>query len=287
MPEVERHMTLVYVEPIGTGNSGRLDDPSGYTLDRYVRQVDGLIEHLGQERTYVLGHSYGGFVAQRYALLYPGRLAGLILYDTSPTTTQDFHADIGENLGRFAGRNADEPWLADTMAAWQEVSAATADPDVSDEQLTGIFHRMFPAYLADYRGRQREFAPTLAGVARVRRARPRRRAHAARREGRARVHHGSDAHHRRPARRHLLASVVAPPSRGHSRLGASRLRRERPLCALRRARNLLLGDPRVDRGLVCRSGLRVRQSGDLPPGERLCLKGEWRVQPEYGPVFGT
>ena len=72
MPEVERHMTLVYVEPIGTGNSGRLDDPSGYTLDRYVRQVDGLIEHLGQERTYVLGHSYGGFVAQRYALLYPG-----------------------------------------------------------------------------------------------------------------------------------------------------------------------------------------------------------------------
>jgi proline iminopeptidase len=164
MPEVERHMTLVYVEPIGTGNSGRLDDPSGYTLDRYVRQVDGLIEHLGQERTYVLGHSYGGFVAQRYALLYPGRLAGLILYDTSPTTTQDFHADIGENLGRFAGRNADEPWLADTMAAWQEVSAATADPDVSDEQLTGIFHRMFPAYLADYRGRQREFAPTLAGV---------------------------------------------------------------------------------------------------------------------------
>ncbi len=164
MPEVERHMTLVYIEPIGTGNSGRLEDPNHYTLDRYVRHVDGLVGHLGLEKVYLLGYSYGGFVAQRYALRHPERLAGLILYDTSPTTTQDFQVDIGENLGRFAGRHAGEPWLADTMAAWQEMSVVTADSNVSDEQLTGIFHRMFPAYLADYAGQQREFAPMLARV---------------------------------------------------------------------------------------------------------------------------
>lgn len=164
MPELERHITLVYIEPIGTGNSGRLDDPRGYTLARYVRYVDGLIEHLGLEKAYLLGHSYGGFVAQRYALHHPERLSGLILYDTSPTTTEDFYADVGENLNRFAERHADEPWLADTMAAWQEVFVATADSNVSDEQLTSIFHRMFPVYLADYAGREHEFAPMLAQV---------------------------------------------------------------------------------------------------------------------------
>lgn len=164
MPEVERYMTLVYIEPIGTGSSGRLEDPSGYTLDRYVRQVDSLLEHLRLEKIYMLGHSYGGFVAQRYALHHPDRLAGLILYDTSPTTTEDFSADIGENLGRFAERHANEPWLGDTMAAWQEVFVATADSNVSDEQLTSIFHRMFPVYLADYAGREHEFAPKLAQV---------------------------------------------------------------------------------------------------------------------------
>lgn len=162
MPEVERYMTLVYIEPIGTGNSGRLVDPRGYTLDRYARYVDGLIEHLGLEKAYLLGHSHGGFVAQRYALQRPERLAGLVLYDTSPTTTQDFYADIGENLNRFAERHADEPWLADTMAAWQEVFVATADSNVSDEQLTSILHRMFPIYLADYVGREHEFAPLAA-----------------------------------------------------------------------------------------------------------------------------
>ena len=161
MPEVERHMTLVYIEPIGTGNSGRLEDPKDYTLDRYGRHVDGLIEHLGLEKAYLLGHSHGGFVAQRYALRYPGRLAGMILYDTSPTTTEDFYDDMGENLGRFAERHANEPWLADTMAAWQEAFAAS---NLSDEQFTSILRRMFPVYFADYAGREHEFAPIVAQV---------------------------------------------------------------------------------------------------------------------------
>jgi proline iminopeptidase len=161
MPEAERHMTLIYIEPIGTGTSGRLEDPRGYTLDRYARYVDGLIAHLGLERAFLLGHSHGGFVAQRYALQHPERVSGLILYDTSPTTAEDFSADMGENLNRFAERHADEPWLADTMAAWAEVSAAYSDPDATDEQLTSIFRRMFPVYLADYAGRGHEFASML------------------------------------------------------------------------------------------------------------------------------
>lgn len=161
MPEVERHMTLVYVEPIGTSNSGRLSDPRGYTLDRYARHVDGLIEHLGLEKAYLVGHSHGGFVTQRYALQYPGRLAGMILYDTSPTTAEDFYDDIGGNLGRFAERHANEPWLADTMAAWQEVFAAS---NFSDEQFTSMLHRMFSVYFADYAGREHEFAPIVAQI---------------------------------------------------------------------------------------------------------------------------
>lgn len=159
MPEIERRLTMVYIEPIGTGDSGRLADARGYTLDRYARHVDGLIEHLGLEKAYLLGHSHGGFVAQRYALQHPGRLAGLLLYDTSPTTTEDFYDDIGENLGRFAERHADEPWLADTMAAWQEVFAAS---NLSDEHLTSILRRMLPVYFADYAGREHEFAPIVA-----------------------------------------------------------------------------------------------------------------------------
>ena len=162
MPEVEQHLTLVYIEPIGTGSSGRLADPRGYTLDRYARYVGGLIEHFELGTIRLLGHSHGGFVAQRYALQHPERLSGLILYETSPTTTEDLLADVNENLGRFAERHAGEPWLADVMSALEEEMSVASDESASDEQLTQIFRRQLPVYFADYSGRDREFAPLAA-----------------------------------------------------------------------------------------------------------------------------
>jgi proline iminopeptidase len=86
MPALEAKLTTVYVEPIGTGQSGRLPvHPHGYTFDRYARFLHGLIAHLDVPKVYLLGHSHGGLVAQRYALTYPGRLAGMILYSSAPS----------------------------------------------------------------------------------------------------------------------------------------------------------------------------------------------------------
>ncbi|HWJ10393.1 MAG TPA: alpha/beta hydrolase [Nocardioides sp.] len=55
------------------------------TMRRLAEDVDALREHLGAERTWLLGHSYGGFVALEYALAFPDRLHGLVLLDTDST----------------------------------------------------------------------------------------------------------------------------------------------------------------------------------------------------------
>src|SRR3954463_13566053 len=57
-PELENNFTLVYVEPVGTGDSGRLPDPSGYSMDVYVHFLVSVITHLGAGPVLVLGHSY-------------------------------------------------------------------------------------------------------------------------------------------------------------------------------------------------------------------------------------
>jgi len=59
MPRLEKFATVVYIEPIGTGASTRLTDPRGYTMDRYVSDVEGLRAHLGLETFVLLGHSHG------------------------------------------------------------------------------------------------------------------------------------------------------------------------------------------------------------------------------------
>ena len=155
MPQVEKFATVVIIEPIGTGASGRLQDPSGFTMDRYVGDVEGLRAHLGLEKFVLLGHSHGGFVAQSYALAHPDRLRGLILYDTSPTTGPEWQNDVAANLQWFK----DEPWFADaTDALAHETSAAT------DEEITAIFRREMPLYFAAWSSRAKEFEPYRARV---------------------------------------------------------------------------------------------------------------------------
>ncbi|MGW4771530.1 alpha/beta fold hydrolase [Nocardia sp. NPDC004278] len=47
MPALEEHLTMVYVEALGTGESGRLPThPHGYTRERYSLALQRLIDHL-------------------------------------------------------------------------------------------------------------------------------------------------------------------------------------------------------------------------------------------------
>jgi proline iminopeptidase len=75
---------LVYVDHRGSGRS-RVDDPATCTLEQNVRDVDALRDYLGLEKICVLGSSYGGMVAQGYAIEFPGRLERLILSVTAPS----------------------------------------------------------------------------------------------------------------------------------------------------------------------------------------------------------
>ncbi len=64
----------------GTSNSGRRED---YTLDGLVADLAAAFDALGLMRADLLGHSLGGMVALRFALAHPGRVASLVLMDTS------------------------------------------------------------------------------------------------------------------------------------------------------------------------------------------------------------
>jgi proline iminopeptidase len=69
---------MVYPEPVGTGASGPL--PTGATfVDTYVDFLHAMVDHIDVPQVHLLGHSHGGFVAQRFALRHPDRTAGLAL----------------------------------------------------------------------------------------------------------------------------------------------------------------------------------------------------------------
>jgi proline iminopeptidase len=158
-PELERNFTMVYVEPIGTGASGRLADRGGYRLEAYVRFLAALVDRLGQPAVTVLGHSYGGFVAQQYALEHPDRVAGLVLYDTSPVTGPAFWSAAIAALESYPQRYPDQPRAAEVPAAFTRALTATSDDSLSEELRAAL-----PVYLADYWTRRTEFRALETGL---------------------------------------------------------------------------------------------------------------------------
>lgn len=81
---LSEHMQLVYIDNRGSGHSDHGPQES-YTLENNVADIDALRRHLGLEKVVLHGHSYGGMVAQEYALRYPDHVAGLLLLTTSPS----------------------------------------------------------------------------------------------------------------------------------------------------------------------------------------------------------
>lgn len=78
------HAQLVYVDQRGCGYSDE-DNSDNYTLEQNVEDIEALRKHLGLEKIYILGHSYGGMVAMSYGIKYQEHLSGLILVTTSPS----------------------------------------------------------------------------------------------------------------------------------------------------------------------------------------------------------
>jgi proline iminopeptidase len=75
---------LIFYDQRGNGRSTRPTSFEGLSHATWVADAEALGASLGHQRIILFGHSYGGFLAQEYALRYGDHLAGLILCATAP-----------------------------------------------------------------------------------------------------------------------------------------------------------------------------------------------------------
>lgn len=77
---------LVFIDERGCGRSQKLDSASGYTVENMVEDVEAVRKTLDLGKINLLGHSYGGVLAQAYAFKYQQNLTHLILCSTFHST---------------------------------------------------------------------------------------------------------------------------------------------------------------------------------------------------------
>jgi proline iminopeptidase len=78
-----RRNQLILIDERGSGRSERLQDPRKYTLDAMVDDLRCVRRAFGLKRFALLGHSFGGILAQAYAIRFPQTLERLILAGTA------------------------------------------------------------------------------------------------------------------------------------------------------------------------------------------------------------
>ena len=75
---------IVYIDQRCNGQSERVD-PATCTFEQLADDIEALKDYLGLEKISLLGHSFGGMIAQVYATRYPQSLDKLLLICTAPS----------------------------------------------------------------------------------------------------------------------------------------------------------------------------------------------------------
>src|SRR5215207_3566666 len=81
VPALAERFRTIGFDPRGVARSQAPDEP--FTMRDLADDLAALLGELGVEQAHVLGASFGGFVAQEFALAHPGRTRSLVLCCTS------------------------------------------------------------------------------------------------------------------------------------------------------------------------------------------------------------
>jgi len=116
--------TLVYYDAFGRGKSDTAKVVTEYSLERDIEDLEGLRKVMGFSKINILGHSYGGVVAQGYAIKYPENVNHLILANT-------FHSYLMwqencDNSNHEIKTNYPEVW--EELMKVREQGAVSSDP---------------------------------------------------------------------------------------------------------------------------------------------------------------
>ena len=151
MPEVESALTLVYLEPVGTGASSGLASPADYTFARYAELLDHFRAALGIDRACVLGHSHG-MVALHWAAAFPDHVGALILYDTAARSDAETEKAQTAAIAVYAK----EPWFTAATAAFER-----EDKVATNAEADAVLRAELPLLFADWTAHATEYAKRI------------------------------------------------------------------------------------------------------------------------------
>lgn len=149
---------VIYYDQRGCGLSHRKPGKDGYSVQQAVADLDAVRKAKKIDKWVVLGYSYGGFLAQLYALTYPDHLSGLVLLGAKPGIS----ADTGSSRQHMFITDNERMRMEEVRKQLRELDK---QKDLSRKELVGLYIYNFNLN-GDWK-RQNFYKPTPDRIAHV------------------------------------------------------------------------------------------------------------------------
>lgn len=126
--------TLVYFDGYGRGKSDTADVVTDYSIEGDIDDLEGLRQAMGFDKINILGHSYGGVVAQGYAIKYPEYVDHLIIANS-------FHS---YQMWQANDDNCNHEIKTNYPEVWEELMKVRAEGYVSEDSIHQAIYSRVP-----------------------------------------------------------------------------------------------------------------------------------------------
>ena len=82
--KLSKYFRVISIDIPGHGESGKVSEI--HTMDLMAEAVDAVLKSLHIEKSFLIGHSMGGYVALSYLANYPIKTSGICLFHSNPFT---------------------------------------------------------------------------------------------------------------------------------------------------------------------------------------------------------
>ena len=144
IPYFASHFIVVAPDLRGFGESSKPE--RGYSMQHYVEDLNAFLDALGIQKAHLLGQSFGGIIAQSFAIAHPERTSSLVLWATRSKSTGSMDIEaVAEFIRRegmpafaetFSGNLADES--EPEITKWNKKLVAAGEPHVAIETLREV-----------------------------------------------------------------------------------------------------------------------------------------------------
>jgi proline iminopeptidase len=138
-------------DQLGVGRSQRLSDPTGYTVDRDIADLEAIRARIGAQRIILIGHSWGATLAAAYLARYPERVAKVVFSSPGALTLADYATTGTGILDRLSPEQRARAnallYQPRALAAWAlaRVNPRAAHAFAGDQELDAHYRRIVAA----------------------------------------------------------------------------------------------------------------------------------------------